>query len=760
MTTKETKVIVSAEISKYERGMRNMQRTNAKTTQSMKKAWGGVHKALIGIAGAAGLGLVARSFLSVGTDYEKTMSKVKAITKATGQDFKDLDKLAKDLGGATEFTATQVGQLEIAYAKLGLTKNEILEVTELTLDLATALDAELSEAATVAAGTMNSFDAELKDLPRYMDVMAAGVTSTALDMEKFQGSMANVGAAANAYGWDIEQTTAKVGALVDANIDASKAGTDLRRIITELAATGMTYDEALDKIEHSTNKVKTAQELFGQRAFVSAIILQEQRDKVKDLTKEYYNATGSLKEMADTMRDNVITRWYEFKSAVERVAIDTFEQEAGILNETLKDMAQYVRENREELVKMADQGIGSVYDSLVKVKSLYDSIPSEVVGAAGYGIVGRIMFGGWGPAKVAGGIYLINEGLKQFNADIGTAVDNWKEWETAVNNITDVISGKRDWNTGAQIPQMYDMPETPATYTGKIESETSGGGFPKSENNISAMGGDITKADAKALEAANMEFQMASIARSEMEIFLESEKYQALKDMGQEHREWEMEALTESTEYKQAMMQTEHDTALEMIQWQTEQKARIEKRYLDQKLAWTKDNHKRTLQFTQGTFNTLMNLSQGHNKTIFEVSKAAATANAIVSTYAGAANAMRDVPYPFNFVAAASVLAYGFAQVAQIRSQSFDSGGGVPGGSGGATGGGTYTSPTVTTDASMYQPAESQEDKRGTLTINIQGDFIGDEGYIEMLAEKISEAVEDRDVTLIASNSKYADVIA
>lgn len=475
--------------------------------------------AIATLGGTTMLGLVARDILATGAEYEKTMSKVKAITKAGGQDFKDLSNLAKDLGERTEYTATQVGQLEIAYAKLGLSKNEIMEITGLTLDLATALDADLAEAATVAAGTMNSFNAQASELARYMDVMAAGTTTTALDMEKFQESMANVGAAAKAYGWDIEQTTAKVGALVDANIDASKAGTDLRKIITELAKTGMTYDQAMEKIRISTNKVKTAQELFGQRAYVSAIILSEQQRKVEDLTKEYYNATGSLKEMAGVMRDNVITRWYEFKSAVERVEIDIFEQETGILNETLKELAEYVRQNREEFVRMANEGVGALYDSLKKLVGLYNSLPDGVVGAAGAGIAGRILFGSWGPAKIISGLYLLNEQLKKFNADIGTAVAHWKDWEDAINNIMDVIAGRRDWQTGAQITQTQPVPQTPATYYGKIGPETPGWEIyqpPKTGTTGGAGGAGV---DTGAADAAKKEYEklMDEVAKAQEE---------------------------------------------------------------------------------------------------------------------------------------------------------------------------------------------------------------------------------------------------
>jgi len=124
-----------------------------------------------------------------------------------------------------------------------------------------------------------------------------------------------------------------------------------------------------------------------------------------------------------------------------------------------------------DTVKTAASGLHSTLSGLY---GLYEKMPGEIVGAAGYGIAGRIIFGGWGPAKVAGGIYLINEGLKQFNLDIGSSIGLYKDYETAVNNIMDVISGKRDWNTGAQKNQRFPVPETAPVYTGEIGPSTPG----------------------------------------------------------------------------------------------------------------------------------------------------------------------------------------------------------------------------------------------------------------------------------------------
>jgi hypothetical protein len=60
-----------------------------------------------------------------------------------------------------------------------------------------------------------------------------------------------------------------------------------------------------------------------------------------------------------------------------------------------------------------------------------------------------------------------------------------------------------------------------------------------------------------------------------------------------------------------------------------------------------------------------------YNKDAFKAAQAFNIANAIMNTYMGATKALATYPPPFNFIAAAAVVAMGMAQVAQIRSQQY-----------------------------------------------------------------------------------------
>ena len=63
------------------------------------------------------------------------------------------------------------------------------------------------------------------------------------------------------------------------------------------------------------------------------------------------------------------------------------------------------------------------------------------------------------------------------------------------------------------------------------------------------------------------------------------------------------------------------------------------------------------------------------SKKMFAMQKAAGIANALVSTYQGAAKSMGAYPFPINIGMAAASVAAGMAQVAAIKAQSFDGGG-------------------------------------------------------------------------------------
>jgi TP901 family phage tail tape measure protein len=181
----------------------------------------------------AALGAIA---VSTFAEFEHQMSKVKAVSGATGDQFKALEADAKRLGGSTVFTATEVGALQEEFAKLGFTADEITKVTEATLYLAQATGSDLAASAEVAGATLRGFGLDAIETSRVTDVMAMSFNKSALDLSSFADSMKYVAPVAKVAGVSLEETTAMLAVLADRGIKGSQAGTSLRRILTDLGS--------------------------------------------------------------------------------------------------------------------------------------------------------------------------------------------------------------------------------------------------------------------------------------------------------------------------------------------------------------------------------------------------------------------------------------------------------------------------------------------------------------------------------------------
>jgi len=277
-------------------------------------------------------------------DFEYAMSAVKAITRATGDEFESLRQSAISLGGSTKYTATEVARLQKEYAKLGFTTTEILKITKATLDLAAAAGTDLATAAVVGGATLRQFGLDATQMAHLTDVMAEAFGSSALDINKFQTSMQNAGPVANSFGDSVEQATGKLAALSDAGLDASISGTSLRNIYLELQKRGISWDQAMRMIQGSQNKATVSLELFGKRGAVAGLILAANNERTKELAEQFENADGAAKAMADTMEDNVRGSATILKSAWEGLILRTNESNGAMKGflDTLTDIVSAI----------------------------------------------------------------------------------------------------------------------------------------------------------------------------------------------------------------------------------------------------------------------------------------------------------------------------------------------------------------------------------------------------------------------------------
>ena len=116
-----------------------------------------------------------------------------------------------------------------------------------------------------------------------------------------------------------------------------------------------------------------------------------------------------------------------------------------------------------------------------------------------------------------------------------------------------------------------------------------------------------------------------------------------------------------------------------------------------------------TLGNMSDAFSNFANIGKNQNKALFAVSKAFAIGEAGIATYLAATKALAEVPFPFNFVAAASVIAAGIGNITRIASMQ----------PGSAAGGGSSSAPSIPDRNSTS--LNNSNNSQTSYTINFYG---------------------------------------
>lgn len=289
-------------------------------------------------------------------DFEAANSKLAAILGTTSKNIKDLTTDAQRLGAATKYTASQATALQIELAKLGFSKNEILQSTEGILKFAQATGAELPEAAALAGAALRMFNADTSETERYVSAMAVATTKSALSFSYLQTAMPIVGPVAKAFNFQIEDTLALLGKLADSGFDASMAATALRNIFLNLAdSNGLlakslggavkTLPElvnGLKKLKEQGVDLNTTLELTDKRSVAQFNTLLTNIDALIPLREQITGVEEELGNMANTMGDNVQGAILGLSSAWEAFML-SFKKSTGPAKNVIDFFARGIR---------------------------------------------------------------------------------------------------------------------------------------------------------------------------------------------------------------------------------------------------------------------------------------------------------------------------------------------------------------------------------------------------------------------------------
>ncbi len=310
-----------------------------------------VGNAMTKVAGK--VGEIGTAAIKVGMTFEAEMSKVSAISGATGDELSSLTDKAKEMGAKTKFSATESAQAMEYMAMAGWKTADMLNGIEGIMNLAAASGENLATTSDIVTDALTAFGLSAQDSTHFADVLAAASSNANTNVSMMGETFKYVAPVAGALGFSVEDCGVAIGLMANSGIKAGQAGTSLRQMLSRLTKPTKEVQTAMNtlglSLTDSVGNVKSldtvmsdlrsgfsglskaeqtqiATSLAGQEAMSGLLAIvnasDEDFNKLKD---SIYNADGAAAEMAATMQDNLAGQITILKSGLEGLGISIYE---------------------------------------------------------------------------------------------------------------------------------------------------------------------------------------------------------------------------------------------------------------------------------------------------------------------------------------------------------------------------------------------------------------------------------------------------
>jgi TP901 family phage tail tape measure protein len=234
--------------------------------------------------------------VAVAGRFEQEISKVGAVSGATGTELEKLSEAALKAGADTAFSASQAAQAEAELAKAGISTADILGGgLRGALALAAAGQIDLAQAAEISAQTMNLFGLAGKDVTRIADTLAAGANKSAADIQTLADGLKQGGLVAKQTGLSLEETVGALALFADNALVGSDAGTSLKSMLQRLSNPSKEAKKRMDELGVAMYDANG--QFVGLETLAGNL-----RDAFDDLTPAQRNAAMATIFGADSVR--------------------------------------------------------------------------------------------------------------------------------------------------------------------------------------------------------------------------------------------------------------------------------------------------------------------------------------------------------------------------------------------------------------------------------------------------------------------------
>lgn len=346
----------------------------------------------------------AGAVLDIGMSFESGMSKVEAISGATGEDLAALTDKAKEMGAKTKFSATESAEAMQYMAMAGWKTGDMLNGIEGIMNLAAASGEDLATTSDIVTDALTAFGLSAQDSTHFADILAQASSNANTNVGMMGETFKYVAPVAGAMGYSAEDVATAVGLMANSGIKASQAGTSLRSILTRMAKPTKEVQTAMDQlgvsITDSDGNMKSLHEIMdelrtgfsglsedektnmaatlgGTEAMSGLLAIVNASDgDYQKLTDSINNCSGAAESMAETMQNNLEGQLTIFRSAREALAQEIYES----IQEPLKNLTKVGIEAVSNLTQgFSEGGVMGMIDAAGQMASAFaENLPSII----------------------------------------------------------------------------------------------------------------------------------------------------------------------------------------------------------------------------------------------------------------------------------------------------------------------------------------------------------------------------------------------
>ena len=260
-------------------------------TNQAASATSNLIKTALGISAAyAGFNFIKNAIggaITKSADFEARMSSIKAVTGSSADVMKQFHDAAIKAGADTAFSATEAADAIEELAKAGVSTKDILN-GGLTgaLNLATAGELDLKEAAEIASTALNAFKRDNLSVVDAANQLAGAANASATDVHELKYGLSMVAPVASGLGLSFRDTTNALAVFAQNGLKGSDAGTSLKTMLMNLQPQTKGQYLAMKRLgiitEDGANRFFTAEGKIRSFAEISQVL----KDSLSGLTQQ------------------------------------------------------------------------------------------------------------------------------------------------------------------------------------------------------------------------------------------------------------------------------------------------------------------------------------------------------------------------------------------------------------------------------------------------------------------------------------------